>query len=225
MKPEALSGLIDMTLKREGYTTYFYADVVGLISIGKGFLADPIVPAPLEFTCGPDVVRSSWQAVKAAWRAEEAKAARGELTTRATDGGVHYQHVPGNVARATDASIERTFSAHVGADEATLRAIFPRWDDWPWQAQTVTASIAYAGGARVDIEWPRYTAACRAQQWAIAAIECKPSPAKLAAQTKSYRDRVAEQVRLLTEIAEAGTVYVEPAEPPMVKTKNEPPIT
>lgn len=230
MRPEALSGLLDLTLKREGYLTYFYADAKGLISIGKGFLAEsggaPAIPASLVFDCSPVAVRASWLVVKAEYMREQARFARGEPTkTARINGGAHYIDVPGNVARATDESIERTFLAHIAVDEAHLRIVFPEWDDWPWQAQLPTSSLAYAAGRYVEVDWPRFTDACRAGDWATAALECKPSPAEMAKQNDSFHKRVAEQVRLFTEAASlAGTRYVEPAEPAMVKTKNEPTI-
>lgn len=207
VKPEATAGLVDMTLTREGYLVYFYADAKGLISIGKGFLAEsggaPAIPASLVFNCVPAAVRASWLAVKAEYMREQARFARGETTkTARINGGAHYIEVPGNIARATRESVEATFLAHVAVDEAHLRTVFPEWDEWPWQAQLSTSSIAYAAGRYVEVDWPRFTAACRANDWGTAALECKPSPAEMAKQNDSFQRRIVEQVRLFREAAQ-----------------------
>lgn len=219
MKPEVLPAFLALTRQHEGRCDWFYLDVKGLVTIGEGDLADPIGRAlHIEFV-HPDGSGVAWPDVVAAWTKVKTK----QEWRKIGGGQKAWQDLTS--IRATSASLDRLVLSTLSAFEAVLHGIFPEWDAWPWRAQVATLSMAWANGPHLDLEWPRFTAACRARAWATAAIECQPSPTEMAAQNPSFEERVAEQKRLFTEAAaeaaaEGGTVYIEPVEEPMTKPKN-----
>jgi hypothetical protein len=167
----------------ESWTDFFYCDVKGLVSIGPGFLADPTWPALLDFVrkgstvpASPDEIRRDWQIVKS------------NGATCALGGG-HYE--PMTTVRATRASIERVAGAKLGANAAMLKQTFPAFEEWPARAQLAILGMAWAYGAAFTRTWPRFTAACRAQDWATAAEQSVPSAAEMAKQNDSFHRRVA----------------------------------
>lgn len=176
---------------------YFHCDVKGLVTIGPGLLADPAIPPGLDFVrvgrnvpASPAQIRMSWNAVKA------------EQASRLA-GGAHYAKLPGNVVRATRASIERQTWATLGAFEAELKATFPELEGWPADAQLgLIGGMAWAYGSKfARTGWPKFRAACQRRDWLAAAAECRPSAVELAKQNASFRDRVAATVTMFTNAA------------------------
>ena len=121
-------------------------------------------------------------------------------TDLAPHGGGAFKEL--TTIRATKASIDKRVMHDLASFEATLKTIFPEWESWPWQCQLAVLSMAWASGPHLDHGWPKFVAACRAQDWATAAVECMPSDAEMGVQNDSFHKRVAEQQRLFREAAE-----------------------
>jgi hypothetical protein len=194
MKPEVLPAFLALTEKHEGRCAFFYLDVKGLVTIGLGNLAEPIQRVlHLDFVHHHDGSSAAWSDIVAAWQTVHA---RQDLRTH---GGGAFANLTS--IRMTDASIDKLVLGTLAAFESVLHGTFPEWDSWPYQAQLATLSMAWASGPHLNVGWPHFVAACRAQDWATAAVECTPSAAEMAAQNASFHERVAEQQRLFREAA------------------------
>lgn len=220
MREAVRHAFIPTTEGFEASTDYFYSDRKGLVSIAKGFLADPLslVLGLLDFVRGdgslvpasPDEIRASWKAVKARVAQElaevhtwEAAGKKRPKPVSPDSGGAHYQYVPGNKVRATKASIERATTNKMLAFEAVLKKSFPAFEDWPADAQLGLLLMSWAYGAAFAPKWPHFTAAARRQDWLTCAAECKPSAHELAANNNSFKQRCALIEKLFTKAATA----------------------
>lgn len=222
MRESVRNAFIPTTEGFESSTNYFYSDRKRLVSIAKGFLADPLslVLGLLDFVRGdgstvpasPDEIRASWQAVKdqcaREWAALQAWDGKSPKPQSYDDGGCHYQFVPGNRVRATKASIERATTNKMLAFEAVLKKSFPAFEDWPADAQLALLLFSWAYGPAFAPKWPHFTAAARRQDWLTCAEESKPSPRELAANNKSFRDRCVLIEKLFTKAATARDLMV-----------------
>lgn len=104
-----------------------------------------------------DDVRHDWIAV-------------GSHPDLAVHGGNAYR--PLMRCRLTKASIDALVSQKIAQFETQLRPFFPGYDDAPDRAQEGLLRLAWAtGAARFVQEWPHFTAAFNAQQWAVCAHE------------------------------------------------------
>ncbi len=172
----------------EGTVYTFYNDIKGLTTIGVGNLCNTVGEAmQLQMVrvsdgqpASPAEIAQDWHRVhdnptfaKLGWTA----AARG-ATVRLTKDGVHAL-VMGKLERM----------------EKYLAARFPEWDDWPWQAQTATLSMAWAAGPAVHA--PHWEKACKAREWLIAAVESHLDDA----QNPGLRPRNAANAALFVEAA------------------------
>lgn len=140
MRQAVIDGFVGWTQTFESFTTYFYLDVAGLVTIGYGNLADPLsLVVDLEFVHlsdgGPvtrDAVAQAWKAVKMHPETDKA-------------GGAHYAQYT-NI-RATPATIAKLCTQKLAQIDHDVRAFFPDWDSLPAKVQLGIASMCWAMGA------------------------------------------------------------------------------
>jgi len=75
--------------------------------------------------------------------------------------------------RVSDEAIADLVRQRLRGNEELLRKTFPLWETWPADAQLGVLSVAWAVGAGFAPKWPRFTAACRAGDWASAQDNCR----------------------------------------------------
>jgi hypothetical protein len=149
----------------EGDIPFAYLDIKGYVTIGLGFLADPVnafVAMPLvnKRTLAPastlDMV-AEWHTVKSArmliplgWRAYE------RLTTLCL----------------SEKSIGNLLIDKMLSNERILKARFVKFDSWPADAQLGLHSMAWSEGAGFWHIYPRFSSMCDALDFVGAAKEC-----------------------------------------------------
>lgn len=191
MLTETRVRFLPFTEQFEGHTDWLYLDVKGLVTIGYGNLVDPIgLVTPLVFV-RPDGSRAGAAEIQVAWHQVKNR------TDLCTHGGGAYK--PLTSIRATADSIAALVDSKLAQFEATLKTYFPDWEEWPWQAQLGTLSMAWAMGPHFPSTWPKFTTACRKQDWAAAALNASCSDKELARQNDSFRRRNAANVELFHE--------------------------
>jgi GH24 family phage-related lysozyme (muramidase) len=172
-----LSQFIAFTESLEGHVDWMYLDIKGLVTIGDGNLIDPLSLAHGLVFARPDGTVATASEISAEWLRVKNR------RDMAAGGGGAFQHITS--LRATAASLAALVNAKVEQFEASLRATFPCWDDWPDDCQIAAMSMRWAMGDR-DAEYPRWVAACRDEDWATAARECHMSEA---GQNAKFKER------------------------------------
>jgi len=162
--------------KYEGTVNFMYVDVKNLVTIGVGNLIDPIslaVNLPFKYNAKqgakagtpasrPDI-EAEWKKIKGAGLAHKGYKACGLLTTLELD----------------DQAIATLISARLASNESILKRHrpFSTFDAWPADAQMALLSMAWAMGAGFGPKWPKFSAACNAQNFDDAAANCKMNEA------------------------------------------------
>lgn len=141
-----------------------YLDTRGLVTTGVGNLIDDGTPGP---ACGLpwvhkgdgramlDEVADAWHRVKAA-------------QSMAPLGGGHFAGLTD--MRLLDADIDALVLRRVDEMEWTLRDGFAGWDEFPAACQLAVLDMAWNMGP--SFGFPKFRAACDAQDWQAAAAEC-----------------------------------------------------
>ncbi len=138
-----------------------YLDVKGLVTTAIGNLIDTPGEAmnlPFVHKDGTPATREQildeWHYVKS----------RQDLKLR---GGMVYERFTS--LRLTPEGVMQVVLAKVAQMETHLSGRFPEWEEWPWQAQMATLSMAWAAGPALHA--PHWEMAVRTQDWAMAAVE------------------------------------------------------
>lgn len=165
MKPEVRAQFPEFTARFEGRIPWLYVDVKGLVTVGLGCLCDPVGMAtslPFVTAAGEQAstseIRAEWGVVKYTPGLPEKGAGAAKLLCR---------------LRLPETAIDELARHRLDANERILTGHFPEWEQWPAPAQLAVLSMAWAMGAGFPKKWPAFAAACRAQQWLVAAENCK----------------------------------------------------
>jgi hypothetical protein len=75
--------------------------------------------------------------------------------------------------RLSLADIRASVNSKLLSNIGILIGTFPRFPDWPADAQLGLLSMAWALGPAFPARWPKFTAACRALDFTSAAAECR----------------------------------------------------
>lgn len=138
-----------------------------LVTIGTGNLLPLTAALGCRFV-EPDGSLASHDRIVSVWHLVDS---RQDL---AIHGGMIFgdpRKCPGNDLRLPPAELDRLFYGKFDEHEERFRRMYPEWDQWPDYAQLGRHSMAWAlGPARED--YPKFEAACKAQDWAAAAAEC-----------------------------------------------------
>ena len=171
----------------EGKVGYMYLDVKGLVTVGVGHLIDPVNRATsLKFgykgspgsSASAGEVAAEWQLVKS----------RKDL---APQGSAAF--APITKLELSDAGIEQMVLQAAGAIEdyiksnASARAYYADWDRWPADAQLGFLGVAWGGIPLPQFGWHRFPEACKAQDWASAAKECRISSPIAAGRNEAHK--------------------------------------
>ena len=165
MRKSAAGAWWDFTVGLEGYTTWMYKDVKGLVTTGVGNLIDPVdyaVPLPWLMADGklapPDRVRSAWWTVK------------NDKTMDVQNGGVQYRRL--TKLRLTRQAVEVLVKKRTLEMEAAIRRQpdLAAYDSWPADAQLGIMSMAWAQGPDFS-RWPKFRAAVKVNDFTTASKE------------------------------------------------------
>jgi GH24 family phage-related lysozyme (muramidase) len=144
-----------------------YVDVLGLVTIGVGCLIDtPDAAARLPFVhpngtvAIPSEIKAAWQNLKD--NREALKKLHWKLAAPYTHG-----------LRLPDAAVDDLMVERLKASVAWLQRTFPKWDEFPADAQLGIVSMAWAAGANFTAKFPTFTLAAKAGNWARCADECR----------------------------------------------------
>lgn len=154
-----------------------YLDAVGLVTIGTGQLCDPMSRmggiAFVRIDRSPATaaeVATMWLRVKGE-AGRRIDYGRGLVPVEKLGGGhLHWQRLTS--LRATPESLASDLRARLRDFEVALVRLFPAWNSWPASAQLATLGMTWAAGSGLGHEFPRFTAAARAGDWARCALEC-----------------------------------------------------
>lgn len=150
----------------EGRVASMYVDVLGLVTIGAGCLIDPVSLAlPLRFTHGLGGALATRDEIAAAWHTLKSRADAFKT--------MHYKYAAAlNDLRLDDDAIDGLVLARVASSETELRRWFPRWDDFPADAQLCCMSMAWALGPGFPRTFTSFRDSANRQDWAGAGLEC-----------------------------------------------------
>jgi GH24 family phage-related lysozyme (muramidase) len=150
----------------EGRVSWMYLDIKGLVTIGIGNLVDPVQLAlSLPFVHDGTLTVASQAEIQLGFNTVKA---RQDLRIR------HYSiFAKVSPLRLTDETIDTLVLQQLERNATVLDATFPGFETWPADAQLGLASMAWAMGAGFPAKWPRFSAACRALDFDIAARECQ----------------------------------------------------
>ena len=149
----------------EGYVTWMYLDIKGLVTVGIGNLIDPEASAlGLPFV-DLNGVKASAAQISAEWRKLKGMpelAQKGHKACKAI-----------TTLRLQDPDIDTLVRQRLAANEVGLVKTFPEFQAWPADAQLGVLSMAWAMGSGFPAKWPRFKAACLAHNWLEAAADCR----------------------------------------------------
>jgi GH24 family phage-related lysozyme (muramidase) len=182
----------------ESLVRWLYLDVKGFVTVGVGNLVDPpALLGGLTFLRKDGSIATASE-VHAAWLTVK------NLQKHAKEGGGSKTFENATSLRVDPASIQRLVMAKLSANEVILKQTFPCWESWPACAQEAALSMTWAYGAAFTKTWPKFTWACLAHNWELAALECRASKKELARQNPSFKKRNATQVALFYHAAQGG---------------------
>lgn len=180
MRAVVFSGWVPFTGKLEGVVPWMYLDILGLITVAIGNLADPIDAAlGLPFV-HPDGSPASRHDIAAEWRTLktfDCGTRNGAANCPWRRSGkvccAHQGHLAARAIaklRLTPEGVSRVVLGKLAANHAALVQRFPDIEDWCGDAQFFVHSMAWACGS--GFRFPRLEAALRAQDFAEALAHC-----------------------------------------------------
>ncbi len=171
MYPSVRQAFPSFTKQFEGDIRFMYLDVKGLVTTGKGNLIDPMDGAlgitwqhkKTGIPATRDEVIAEWKLVKS----------RQDLkNTFCLRKGSFVDITTLEISQAT---LDELVSATLTSFEKTLKKYFPDFDKWPADAELGVLSMAWALGPGFPAAWPKFKAACLADDWEAAADNCRIS--------------------------------------------------
>jgi len=167
MWPSILAAFPAFTAKFEGYTTWMYLDVRGLVTTAVGLLIDPVAEALGLPWLHRDGTAASPSEITAAWTMVKANQGK-----RLAGGGAFAQFT---TLRLSKASVDAITVQKMQENENVLHSRFTNWDTLPADAQLAVHSLAWACGPGFD--FPKLEAALAVRDWATCAVECQTDAA------------------------------------------------
>lgn len=188
MKAECRDGFWPMTVELEGFVPHGYLDVLGLWTIAVGNLRDTVAEAqrlPLMRADGKPATKAEIAAEHATMKAafcgvKGAEDAHRKCAWRGVAGKVCLAHqgwravskVVAKPLRLTEEGVRAVVMEQFEAHDLGLQARYRSFEQWPWQAQLATHSMAWACGTGFGAKFPRLRAALLADDFRTAAVEC-----------------------------------------------------
>ena len=175
MHDSVRSGFLDFITPFEGRVEYMYLDRKALVSVGVGNLVDfsqdpgvgdPAAPAKeLPFVHKVGGASATVDEIAAEWQLLKDDPSLAEAGHLACEPLTHLM--------LTEADIDALVSGKLSQFESVLRQTpaFADLDNWPADAQLGLLAMAWALGPAFGPRWPKFSAACAAQDWRGAAAE------------------------------------------------------
>lgn len=165
MHQSVLTVFPKFTSEFEGRVSWMYQDIKGLITIGLGCLIDPMsLAGHLPFVRLQDKKPASPTEICLEWnRIKKMKdlAKKGHLAAR-----------PYCNLRLLEKDIDGLARHRLLENERILNLAFPKFQEFPADAQLGINSMAWAMGAFFFRKWPRFMTAVNSQNWKVAAANC-----------------------------------------------------
>jgi len=162
VKPEARAAFLPFTIPLEGAVPFMYLDVKGLVTTGIGNLIDTPADALSLPWLNADGSPATRMQIAAEWSYVKS---RQDMKLR---GGMAYGAV--THLRLDAAGVDAVVGRTLDRMDHQLAARFPTYEDWPWQAQLATMSMAWACGPA--FHFPALAAALNAQDFTEASEQC-----------------------------------------------------
>lgn len=150
----------------EGHVEHMYLDILGLVTIGRGCLIDPLSLAMgLPFVHRSDNTPATRQEIEAEWHL---------IKDNTRLKSMHYNYA-GKLCKLklTAEGIDALMARRMRVFEDYLKKAFPEWDDWPADAQLAAMSMAWAMGAGYVKIFKNLVEAANKHSWLVAAECCK----------------------------------------------------
>jgi GH24 family phage-related lysozyme (muramidase) len=167
MRSTVRDAFFDFNEPLEGVVSWMYLDIKGFVTVGVGnLLPNPESAAVLPFfpDGSPDAPASDAEK-RQGWHDVNARQDLARVGHRAFPSVCNLRLSNGDIRALVDTKLL--------SNERTLLGTFPQFPNWPADAQLGLMSMAWALGAGFPATWPRFTAACRALDFASAAAECR----------------------------------------------------
>lgn len=158
------------TTRFEGRIEYMYLCVKKYVTIGLGCMIEPsAVAQTLPFIRISDGKPATPNEIDAEWRRTKKNVKLAEY------GAVYAKKFA--LLKLTQAAIDELALVRLRDTEKFIKTIFHDWDEWPADCQLGVLSMAWAMGAGFTRNFPKFTAACKAHDWKLAAMECRMNDA------------------------------------------------
>lgn len=150
----------------EGHVEHMYLDILGLVTVGRGCLIEPISLAlGLPWVHRSDNTPATRQEVEAEWNLINGTPRLAKM---------HYDYA-GKLCKLklTQEGIDQLMARRLTVFEDYLKKKFPEWDSWPADAQLGAMSMAWAMGAGYVDKFKNFVNAANEHKWIVAADCCK----------------------------------------------------
>jgi GH24 family phage-related lysozyme (muramidase) len=174
MHSASISAWYPFIKRHEGEIAFMYLDSKGLVTTGIGNLIDPVslaLPLPFQFrarnrhnvAAGQMATR---QEIAVEWNYLKNHANRSTFIRRGT-----RAIEPATSLELTETNRQNLFWTKSEANECKLVGHFPQFPEWPADAQLGLMAMAWGLGAGFPPKWPKFSRACKAQDFAAAAAD------------------------------------------------------
>lgn len=162
MHPIVKAVFSNFTAQFEGSVDHMYLDVLGLVTVARGNLIDPITMA-LGLPFERNGVRVSRDEIAAEWRTVKARQDLARVGARS------FRSITS--LRLSTKGIDDLVISKLLETESYLRKRFPEYDSWPADAQLGILSMAWAMGP--GFKFKTFEAAVLKKDFVTAAANCK----------------------------------------------------
>jgi hypothetical protein len=178
MHASAQSAWQSFITKDEGNIPYMYLDTKLLVTVGIGNLIDPVSQAltlPFQYKANNSVGAPAGRAatrqeIEKEWLSLKQHPAK---TTLARTG--HASCARLTSLELSVATRQRLFDRVTSEHENQLTTYFPDFSKWPADAQLGLMAMAWGLGKYFPAKWPKFTDACKREDFDTAATESRIS--------------------------------------------------
>jgi GH24 family phage-related lysozyme (muramidase) len=165
------------TERFEGLVPWMYLDVKGLVTVAVGNLIDPVgLALSLPFIRNSDGMPATQEEIMKEWNVMKS------MTSLALLG--HKEAKKHSTMRLTSGDIEKLVTRKLMQNETYLKQRFPKYEEWPADAQLAMHSMSWACGpgfdfvetVKIDGIFPKFAAHMYAGDFAKAVDECWIGP-------------------------------------------------
>lgn len=165
MRKSVEEAWIGFSTRFEGRIQWMYLDILGLVTTGIGNLIDP-KPAALSLPWRHvgTYERATVGEISVEW--DMMKSRKGLAQTGAKAAGLYAKLILPN------ADIDELVLAKLHTFEKVLKTVFPKWEEFPADAQLGILSMAWAMGPGFTRKFSTFTKLCNEGDWMGASKAC-----------------------------------------------------